>query len=340
MTAALAQRAEEGSRPGARTDGYRIALAIEGGGMRGTVSAGMALGLQELDLLPLFDAVYGASAGAISSTWLLSSRPAGLRGWTDPAFAKALIRRRNVLRGRPMVDVRQLVEVVYRTEFPLDFASVLANPIELHPLATDIVTGTAVDLHRELVDEPALRLAMRASAALPLLAGGPVTVGGRRYLDAGVAESIPFRQALRDGATHVLVLRSRPDASGPDVGSGAQGVQTDGSQTIDPPRGAKLIAQLGLARHTPEFRNAFLTRAARLSEDELFLAARDRDAEHPGEGVETRDPERTVAAVPAVLSIRPDASAPRVGRLDSDVDLRHCAFEAGRAAATARLSLA
>ena len=73
-----------GSQPGKRDDGFRVALAIEGGGMRGTISAGMALGLDELGLLSAFDAVYGASAGAITGAWLLS-RPQGLRGRRDRA---------------------------------------------------------------------------------------------------------------------------------------------------------------------------------------------------------------------------------------------------------------
>ncbi|MFJ1991571.1 hypothetical protein [Streptomyces asiaticus] len=36
--------------------------------------------MHELGLLNAFDAVYGASAGAISAAWLVSSRPEGLRG--------------------------------------------------------------------------------------------------------------------------------------------------------------------------------------------------------------------------------------------------------------------
>src|SRR6266566_204688 len=44
---------------------------------------------------------------------------------------------------KPNVDIRPLVEVVYRSEFPLDFASLLANPIELHPLATFFFNDTA-----------------------------------------------------------------------------------------------------------------------------------------------------------------------------------------------------
>jgi predicted acylesterase/phospholipase RssA len=71
----VAGRAGAGSRPAGRNDGLHVALAIEGGGMRGTVSAGMALALHELGLVPAFDAVYGASAGAISGAWLLGARP-------------------------------------------------------------------------------------------------------------------------------------------------------------------------------------------------------------------------------------------------------------------------
>ena len=128
----LGERARAGSLSGAREDGFRVALAIEGGGMRGTISAGMALALDELGLVSAFDAVYGASAGAITGAWLLS-RPQGLRGWAEPAYARAFIRRSGLLRGRPVADVRALIEELYQTTFPMDFAAVRASPIEFHP---------------------------------------------------------------------------------------------------------------------------------------------------------------------------------------------------------------
>ena len=206
-------RARSGSRPGHRDDGLRIALSIEGGGMRGTVSAGMALALYERGLLPAFDAVYGSSAGAISGAWLLSSDPEGLRGWADPDYARSLIRWSAPLhrrpRRRPVVDVETLIEVLYQTEFPMDFASILASPIEYHPLATDAATGESTDLRPLITDAAELRLALRASASLPFLAGPPIELRDRRFYDAGVAESIPFRTPLAQGATHILVLRSR-----------------------------------------------------------------------------------------------------------------------------------
>ena len=209
----IEERARSGSRPGHRDDGLRIALSIEGGGMRGTVSAGMALALYERGLLPAFDAVYGSSAGAISAAWLLSSAPEGLRGWADPDYARSLIRWSAPLhrrpRRRPVVDVETLIEVLYQTEFPMDFASILASPVEYHPLATDAATGESTDLRPLITDEAELRLALRASASLPFLAGPPIELHDRRFYDAGVAESIPFRTPLAQGATHILVLRSR-----------------------------------------------------------------------------------------------------------------------------------
>ena len=40
MIKTLYERAEQGSEPGNRKDGKKIAIAIEGGGMRGCVAAG------------------------------------------------------------------------------------------------------------------------------------------------------------------------------------------------------------------------------------------------------------------------------------------------------------
>src|SRR4051812_17529431 len=195
-----------------RPAGSRIALAVEGGGMRGAVSGGMVLGLRELGLVGAFDAAYGASAGALNAMWLVSGRiEQGVGTWTDPALIRELIRRRRALLRRPVVDVGRLVDVRYEQISPGLFADVLASPITLHPIATDVGTGRAVDLHPEIRDTATLRLALRASAALPVLAGPPVELGGRRLLDAGLSAAIPFRTALADGATHVLVLRSRQE---------------------------------------------------------------------------------------------------------------------------------
>jgi predicted patatin/cPLA2 family phospholipase len=352
---ALAARRRTGSRPLARDDGLRIALIVEGGGMRGVISAGMALALDELGLVPAFDAVYGASAGAITGAWLLS-RPEGLLGWAEPAYVKTLIRRTALLRGRPVADVRALIEDLYQTTFPMDFAAVLASPVEFHPLATDAATGQSTDL-RPLIGNPAeLRLALRASAALPLLAGPPVEFAGRRFYDAGVSESVPYRTALTQGATHLLILRSRPapqtiddhesrrnprpspdsdvPSQPPADGSVPSQPPADGSRPFRPSRSARWLARTSLRRETPALRAAFLARESRRAADDQILAHYEAaSATSAAASAVTSVP----ATHPAVLSIRPAAGSPVVSRLATDGALLRAGLEAGRAAAHATL---
>jgi predicted patatin/cPLA2 family phospholipase len=323
--------------PRRRTDPHRLVLSVEGGGMRGTVSAGMALALHELGVVSAFDAVYGSSAGALTGAWLLSSEPDRLRGWADPDYAKTLIRWSSLLRGRPVVDVRTLVEEVYQTEFPMDFASILASPIEYHPLGTDAETGESTDL-RPLISTPVeLRLALRASASLPFLAGPPVELGGRRFFDAGVAESIPFRTPLAQGATHVLLLRSRrpltpeqldpqandlddlndPLADGPDGPDGPAGAAgssgPNGTRPPRVPRSSRILARTALRRESPELRTALLTRPVRTAADVASIKL------HEAEG--------------SALMIYPPPSVPPVSRLTTDPKLLAAGLESARQAA-------
>jgi predicted patatin/cPLA2 family phospholipase len=206
----ISRRHADGSRPGYRSDGHRIALAIEGGSSRGTYSSGMVMALEELGLTRCFDSVYGSSAGALNGAWLLSGRAlTGMRGWWDPEIMRRVINPWRFLRGRPIFDTDYLVNTVYESVTPMDFPAILANPVTYHPLATDADTGDSVDLRPYIHQEADLRAALRATTCLPILAGGPVRMGGRRFVDAGVAEPLPFRTALSQGATHVLVLRTR-----------------------------------------------------------------------------------------------------------------------------------
>ena len=301
----IGERARTGSQPGHRADEHRIVLSVEGGGMRGTVSAGMALALHELGLVSAFDAVYGSSAGAITGAWLVSSEPDRLRGWADPDYARTLIRWSALLRGRPVVDVRALVENVYQTEFPMDFASILASPVEYHPLGTDAETGESTDL-RPLIASPAeLRLALRASASLPFLAGPPVELRGQRFYDAGVAESIPFRTPHAQGATHILILRSRrPLALGIPV------PHATGSPAPRPARSIRLLARTTLRNESLALKTALLTRPARTAADVARIALLEAEGK--------------------AFMIFPPASVPKVSRLTTDARLLAVALESGR----------
>ena len=287
-----------------RPPGARIALVVEGGGMRGAVSGGMALALDELGLASGFDAAYGSSAGALNAMWLVSGRVRdGIPTWTDPRLVEELIRPRRALRGGPVVDVRTLVEERYEQLSPGLFDAVLGGATELHPIATDVATGEAVDLHGHIVDARSLRLALRASAALPLLAGQPIALDGRRLIDAGLSAAIPFRAAMEGGATHVLVLRSR----------------RPGEAVTAPGRVSGVMTATALGRLSPALKTAFRTRVERELADEAVLARHDADP----------------SLAPAILSVRPAAGSACPSRLERDIGVIRAGLEAGRLACRA-----
>jgi predicted patatin/cPLA2 family phospholipase len=205
----LLRRRAEGSRPGARTDGRRVALVIEGGGMRGVVSAGMTAAIEQLGLTDAFDEVHGASAGAFNAAFLLAGQAAYLAtlyqyGFGDPQFVSYV----RALRGGPTFDMDYVVNHVWTRQRPLRFDAILSSGIELHCTATDADRASIVDL-TELNSQEEIRCALRASGRLPWLAGGPVSFRGMRLLDATLAEAIPV-QLPRSSATDMLVLQTRP----------------------------------------------------------------------------------------------------------------------------------
>src|SRR5664279_657756 len=110
----LAERRAHGSTPGARKDDHRVALVIEGGGSRAAYSTGMIGVIHERGLAECFDAVYGSSAGALNGAWLLCGRaPEAMAGWTAPGVMRKVMDSRRVVRGRPVVDLDFLINVLY-----------------------------------------------------------------------------------------------------------------------------------------------------------------------------------------------------------------------------------
>lgn len=297
VLAVVRERVASGSRPGERSDGHRVALSIEGGGNRGVIAGGMALALHERGLLPAFDAVYGASSGALTAAWLLSGDlVTGMRAWTKPDDFGRFSRLSNPLRRRPLVDLEWLIGEYYDRTLGMNAAHILAHPVSIHPLATDVDTGHAVDLHPHIHDKTSLHCALRASAALPLVAGKPVDVAGRRYLDAGVAESVPLETPLAAGATHLLVLSSRKDGELP-----------------RDPLVVRRVADAWLRRTAPGARAAFLARDAHSAAVAELLAKHSANPDH----------------VPAMLAVRPGPDTPRVGRMESDGSVISAGLAAG-----------
>lgn len=281
----LRERARTGSTPGARRDPHRVALALEGGGMRGVVSAGMAAALERLGLTAGFDLVVGSSAGAINGGALIAGVARGcVAAYHGPFASRSFVNPARVLWGRPVIDVDYVL--AYDSE-SLDASRhdrTVASPIALHCVAVDVGTAAAVDLcgmrsKREMCD------AVLASSRMPWAGGPPVELGGRRYVDGGLASPIPVAEALAAGATHVLALQTRP-----------YGV---------PRKSASRLADRFIERHLRGLNPALVTlyreRVDCYEQTVDDIARRSLDAG---------------AGPPYVLGLRPPAGTPVVGQLE------------------------
>jgi predicted patatin/cPLA2 family phospholipase len=205
----LKRRLARGSRP-PHGDGASVALAVEGGAMRGVISAGMVSGLEAIGLAGAFDAVFGSSAGAINAAYFLAGQAAiGTTIYYEDINSRDFIDHWRPLRGQPIVDLAFVIDEVMTHRKPLDVARVLASKSPLSVLATDVVSGRSAVLSG-FTSAADLFSALRAGATMPVVAGSPFAYRQGRYVDASLSEAIPVPSAEAAGHTHVLALLTRP----------------------------------------------------------------------------------------------------------------------------------
>lgn len=181
--------------------------------MRGVVSGGMQLGLERLGLKDAFDVVYGSSAGAVNGAYFVAGQTEYGIGiyFEDINNGRFLALSRSLIR-RPIMSLSYLLDDVMTRRRVLDWRTVLDSPVPLKVAATS-VAELGVRLLDGFRNRDHLFAALRASSSIPLIAGPPAEVDGELFLDALLYEPIPYRSAVADGCSHVLVLLTRPEGT-------------------------------------------------------------------------------------------------------------------------------
>lgn len=171
--------------------------------MRGQYASGVMDAFAEAGVI--FPYVIGVSAGISNAASYVAGQPGRNRQvFTRFAGDPRYFSWRNWLRqGNPFG-----LDFIYRRlpdYLPFDFTAFKTAPVRFRVGVTDCESGEAVFWDKE---EVPLEEALIASASLPMI-GRMARVKGRLYLDGGISDPVPFRQAAADGFSRRVVVLTR-----------------------------------------------------------------------------------------------------------------------------------
>lgn len=186
----------------------KTGLVLEGGALRAIFSSGVCDGLLEGKIMA--DYVVGVSAGIAYGVSYVSRQPRrNLEVVTRFAPDRRYMGWRNLAdkNNRSYFGLEFGFSTIPNELVPFDYDAFAAFPGEVEAVVTDLDTGRADYLPVPRRDPQATVL--QASCAMPLLF--PVfRIGGRSYLDGGIADAIPWQRALDKGCDRVIVVLTRP----------------------------------------------------------------------------------------------------------------------------------
>lgn len=187
----------------------KIALVCEGGGQRGIFTAGVLDEFQRAKFNP-FDLFIGTSAGAQNlSAFVCGQQGYARRVITRYTTSKLFFDPLRFVRGGNLIDLDWLIDVTQR-ELPLALESaklLFDSGREFYMCACrsdDYSPGYFAPTHANWHD------LIKASSAIPGFYRLGVDLEGISYLDGGISDAIPVREAARRGADTIVVIRTVP----------------------------------------------------------------------------------------------------------------------------------
>jgi predicted patatin/cPLA2 family phospholipase len=183
-------------------------LILEGGGARAAYSAGLVHALAQAGVRPRV--VVGASSGSINAAFFASGQTATVVDlWSNYVPGKHFISWRRQLTpfGGPGLAVDDMLDRVIVGKSLFDPIAATRGDPALYVAVTDVRTGEG-----ELVKPNAGNVVewLRASLALPVGYNRVVRIGGRGFIDGGVALPVPFDEPIEtpcEGPTVVVLTR-------------------------------------------------------------------------------------------------------------------------------------
>ena len=181
-------------------------LVLEGGAMRGIYTAGVLDVFMEHNIT--FDGVMGVSAGAIHGCSFVSGQHGRsiryyLKYMRDPRFMSF----RSLLTTGDLVGTQFCYHDIPEKLDIFDYEAFRRSGTKFYVVCTNLLTGKAEYVHLDDMKDISW---LQASASMPLVSH-TVRIGGKSYLDGGVADSIPVQAFRRMGYGRNVVVLTRPE---------------------------------------------------------------------------------------------------------------------------------
>lgn len=188
------------------TNKSKVCLVLEGGAMRGIYSAGVIDVLLKKDIK--VDAIIGTSAGALFGiNYVSKQKERVLR------YNKHFCKRKDYMGLYSFLTTGNIMNkdfcfnrLIYELD-PFDFETYNKSKTKFYATVTNLETGEAE--YPEIKDLEKDSEYLRASGSMPLVSK-IVEIDNKKYLDGGIADSIPVQKALDMGYDKVIVVTTRP----------------------------------------------------------------------------------------------------------------------------------
>lgn len=185
-----------------------LGLTLEGGASRTVYSCGILDALLEENIMP--DYFLGVSAGiAFGVSYISKQKGRNLALATDYMPKREYMGLHHLI--NPKTRCFYNMDYVYREVpnelLPFDYDAYAHFKGRVVACVTNVDTGKAEYLDCPRDDKN--NMLLRASCALPLMFP-EIAINGQKYLDGGIADSIPYKQAIKEGCDKNIVILTRP----------------------------------------------------------------------------------------------------------------------------------
>lgn len=185
----------------------KTALVLEGGGTRGLYTVGVLDAFMEHDLRA--DLVVGVSAGACGGASYVSRQPGrGKRVNLEFLNDKRYLSLGNYFREKSYMGLEFTFKTVPNELIYFDYDAFAENPCDFISVVTNAETGKTEYLPKSMITRGDFSV-LQASSSLPLMAP-PAEIGGVKYFDGGLTDSIPVRYAVERDYDNIIVVLTQP----------------------------------------------------------------------------------------------------------------------------------